>query len=156
METDHIQTSRPYGETRLVTAFQWAVTTALLFPTAGSGLVLLVSAVTNWTPAELVLWSPQLLQLLFVFAVLIGFVSGAYWPVFNGQTKAREVALYGPRRKSGMILSGSLALYWFISLWKVITVTDLLQNMFMAGSAMLVCIYMYAYDVGSEESWFSG
>ncbi|MDS0243738.1 MULTISPECIES: hypothetical protein [unclassified Haloferax] len=155
METKQIQTSRPYGETRLVTASQWAVTAALFFPTAGSGLILLVSAVTSWTPAELLLWSPQLLQLLFVFAVLIGFVSGAYWPVFNGQTKAREVALYTPRRKSAKMLSGGLALYWVISLWEVITVTDLLQNMFVAGSAILICIYMYAYDVGGEGGWLS-
>lgn len=155
METDHIQTSRPYGETRLVTAFQWAVTAALLYFTAGSGLVLLVSAVTTWPPTELILWSPPLLQLLFVFVVSIGLVSGAYWPVFNGQTKAREVALYAPRRKSAMMLSGGLALYWFPSLWKVITVTDLLQNMFVAGSAILICIYMYAYDVGGEGGWFS-
>lgn len=149
METEQIQTSRPYTETRLVTAIQWAVTAALLYFTAGSGLVLLVSAVTSWSPAELILWSPQLLQLLFVFAFLIGFVSGAYWPVFNGQTKAREVALYTPRRKSAKMLFGGLALYWFPSLWKVITVTDLLQNMFVAGSAILICIYLYAYDVGS-------
>lgn len=148
MNAEHIRTSRPVKETRLVTAFQWMVSAALLFPTVGGVVVLVASSVTSWSPTELLLWSPRLLELLFVFTILGGLVSGAYWPVFNGHSTAREQALFAPRRRSAMMLSVGLALYGVHSLLNVTTVTDLLQNTFVVGSAMLVCIYMYAYEVG--------
>ena len=149
MTTASVHPSHPAPVTRLTTAFQWAVAAALLFPTVGSGLVLAVSAVTSWAPIELVLWSPRLLELLYVGTICVGFVSGAYWPVFSGHSKAREEALFVPRRRSAMLLSGGLALYVLLSLISVTTVTDLLQNLFAVGAILFVGTQLYAYDVGS-------
>lgn len=150
MKVEHIRTSQPASVTRLVTAFQWAATAALGFPTVGSGLVLVASSMTSQPPTDLLLWSPELLEVLFVVALSVGFVSGAYWPVFNGHSRAREEALLAPRRQSTMVLYGGLALYVLVSLMYVTTVTDLLQNLFAVGSVMLVCTYLYTYDVGSR------
>ena len=98
MKAEHIRTSQPASVTRLVTAFQWAAAAALVFPTVGSGLVLVVSSVTNQSPTDLLLWTSELLGVLFVVVLSVGFVSGAYWPVFNGHSKAHEEALLAPRR----------------------------------------------------------
>ncbi len=127
-------------------ACQSAGIAAIASPTVGSASILAVSAVTHWTPSELLGGNAQALLLLFVCAIAVGFIAGSYWPVVDGHPQKREHELYWVRKRFTMCLFGGLGCYGVFSLMFVVTVTDLLQNMVGLGAAILVCTYLYAYS----------
>jgi hypothetical protein len=146
MSVESYGPTRPDPLTRFMAACQGAGIASIASPTVGSASILVVSAVTHWTPSELLHWSGQTLLLLFVCAIAVGFVAGSYWPVVDGLPQKREHELYWVRKRFTMCLFGGLACYGVFSLMFVVTVTDLLQNMVGLGAAILVCTYLYAYS----------
>ncbi|WP_233510375.1 hypothetical protein [Haloferax sp. Atlit-4N] len=146
MSVESYGPTRPDPLTRFMAACQGAGIASIACPTVGSASILAVSAVTHWTPGELVVGNENLLLLLFVCAIAVGFIAGSYWPVVDGLPQKREHELYWVRKRFTMCLFGGLGCYGVFSLMFVVTVTDLLQNMVGLGAAILVCTYLYAYS----------
>ncbi|MGB9956455.1 hypothetical protein ACOZ4B_08710 [Haloferax prahovense] len=152
MSVESYGPTRPDPLTRFMAACQGAGIAAIASPTVGSASILVVSAVTHWTPSELLGEHGNLLLLLFVCAIAVGFIAGLYWPVVDGHPQKREHELYWVRKRFTMCLFAGLGCYGVFSLMFVVTVTDLLQNMVGLGAAILVCTYLYAYAADRREA----
>ncbi|WP_143085768.1 hypothetical protein [Halogranum rubrum] len=125
------------------------MTALLLYYTLGSGFILAVTDFTPLTVETVLFWHPSFLSFFTILVLAIGVVCGVYWPVFNGDSRQRERDLLLPRRDCVKWLAVGLCFLTPFSLINVITITDWLTNLLALSGLLLVCVYTYAYGVGS-------